>query len=181
MSGKLTIENVYEIMQDKEDIEEILNSKVFSRQSNPNWILEKAAFVLLMIDLRDLVWKSEHIAGKRIDFTDDIVPFRKVVDVTDLIAYVRDAAVHNTSGNSRVEQGKISFIVGIGKENIVQIGELSLSCDYDDDICFVFGPARIYLKRHIIRAFIEAIDILNPLIKEMQQKKPGFHPAHVVL
>lgn len=173
MSEKLTIENVYEILQDKEDIEKILGSQVFFRSSNSNWIQDKAAFVLLMIDLRDLVWKSERFAGKRVSFTDDILPFRKVRDVTDLITYVRDAAVHNTSGNSRVEQGKFSFIVGFGKGNIIQIGELSLSGDYDDDICFIFGPAKIYLKRHIIRAFKEAIDNLNPLITIMQQKSPG--------
>lgn len=173
MSGKLTIENVYEIMQDKEDIEKILNSNVFFRRSNPDWIREKAAFILLMIDLRDLVWKSEYFAGKRIAFKDDIIPFRKVVDVTDLITYVRDAAVHNTSGNSRVEQGKLSFVVGVGKGNFVQIGQLTLSGDYEDDICFFFGPARIYLHRHIIRAFKEAIDNLNPLILKMQQKSPG--------
>lgn len=173
MSDKLTIENVYEIMQDKEDIEKILNSNVFLREPNPDWILEKAAFILLMIDLRDLVWKSEHFAGKRIAFKDDIISFRKVTDVTDLITYVRDAAVHNTSGNSRVEQGKFSFIVGIGKGNFVQIGELSFSGDYEDDICFLFGPAKIYLKRHIVRAFNEAIINLNPLISIMQQKSPS--------
>lgn len=172
MRAKITIENLYEIMQDKEDIEKILESNIFIKSTGQNWIMGKAAFVLLMIDLRDLVWKSEHFAGKRIAFTEDIIPFRKVTDVTDLITYVRDAAVHNTSGNSRVEQGKLSFLVGMGKVNMLQLGELALSSDYEDDICFVFGPAKIYLKRHIIRAFTEALENLKPLINNLQKKSP---------
>jgi hypothetical protein len=43
-------------------------------------------------------------------------------------------------------------------------GAITQSCYYEDDTAFFFGVHRIYLKRHIVRAFEEAKLKLLPLI-----------------
>ena len=47
----------------------------------------------------------------------------------------------------------------------MQIGDLKLTSDYDDDVAFFYGTNRLYLKRHIIRAFEEA----NLLLRDQLQ------------
>ena len=48
------------------------------------------------------------------------------------------------------------FNVIFGKGTLAQIGDLTMTSDYDDDICIFFGDQKIYLVRHIIRAVKEA-------------------------
>jgi len=41
---------------------------------------------------------------------------------------------------------------------------ISLTSDYTDDICFFFGVEKIYLRRHVLRAFEETKRQLVPLL-----------------
>ena len=47
----------------------------------------------------------------------------------------------------------------------MKIGDLEQSSLYEDDICFFFGSKGIYLNRHIVRAYTEAKEKLDPLYK----------------
>lgn len=73
-------------------IEELLDSGIFN-QKNSGHILQRSAFIDLMICLRDLMHKTEKYA-KKIDFTDDILTNNYVKDVSDAIRAVRDACCH---------------------------------------------------------------------------------------
>ncbi len=55
----------------------------------------------------------------------------------------------------------------LGKHNnLIAVGGQAISppCDYADDVAFIFGYQRIYLRRHIFRAFDEAKANLEPAI-----------------
>ncbi|MFQ5431942.1 MAG: hypothetical protein ACE5EN_05500 [Nitrospinota bacterium] len=46
-----------------------------------------------------------------------------------------------------------------------RIGNFEQASDYNDDTCFFFGAQKIYLKRHIVRAFEESKSKLLPLLR----------------
>ncbi len=127
-------------------------------------MLFRAAFIELLIALRDLMYKSEKFST-RIAFVDDVKRTEKINDVSDLITYVRDALCHPDSENHYIEAGNIksTFNVAFGKVKVLKMGDFEQSSQYQDDICFFFGSQGIYLKRHIMRAFEEAKCKLLPI------------------
>lgn len=44
----------------------------------------------------------------------------------------------------------------------MKIGDLELNSDYEDDIAVFYGRNRLYFKRHIVRAYTEAKQLLAP-------------------
>lgn len=146
-------------------IEAILKSDIFLPQ-NSGHPLRESAFIELMICLRDLMKKVEDHAT-RISFKDDINTDKDTKDITDTIIHVRNAICHLNSGKRHVDKNKnrVSFCSMTGKGCIMKIGDIELRSDYDDDICFFYGKHRLYLKRHIIRAFSEASQLLKPLLR----------------
>jgi len=145
-------------------IDAILACGIFQPPNSAN-VLFRAAFIELLIALRDLMYKAEAFAA-RIAFEDDVKQTEKIRDVSHLIKYVRDALCHPDSDNHYIEAGNIkaTFNVAFGRANLLKIGDFEQSSQYDDDICFFFGIQRIYLKRHVIRAFEEAKAKLLPLL-----------------
>jgi hypothetical protein len=133
-------------------------------ESNP---LFKSAFIDVVINLRNLMHKTEDLADKRIDFTDDINVQGKVTDVSSLIRYVRDAMCEPESPHHFLEPGNptLSFAVVSGKDPD-RAANAVLSNPYEDDIAFFLGSHRILLKRHIVRALEETRRILTPLLEE---------------
>ena len=153
-----------DIKSDIETIEKIIQTDIFMPNNIRN-VFMKSAFIEVLICLRDLMYKTERLSS-RINFTDDVVITNDVQDVSDLIKYVRDALCHIESQNHFISNTKVkaTFNIAYGKCNIMQIGNISISSDYDDDICFCFGEQKVYLNRHILRAFNEAKKKLLPLI-----------------
>ena len=147
-------------------ISEILESKIFNRE---NWMnpLVQSAFTELVIRLQDLLYKCDH-SGNRINFSDDIIILKGkhgeeiVKDVTDAINYVRNSVCHIESKRYLLD-GKTVFYFNIayGKHNVADISGKKLTSDYEDDVCFFFGDQKIYLNRHVIRAFNEAKMVLE--------------------
>lgn len=148
-------------------ISDLLNCGIF-QPVNSNNVLFRAAFIELLISLRDLMYKAEKYST-RISFDDDVKKSDTIRDITDLIKYVRDALCHPESDSHYIEPGNIkaTFNVGFGKTTLMKIGNFEQTSKYDDDICFFFGSEGIYLKRHIIRAFEEAKMKLLPLINKI--------------
>jgi hypothetical protein len=145
-------------------IDELLQCGIFHPQNAQN-VLFRAAFIELLIALRDLMYKAQkHVS--RISFEDDIKKTDKINDVSDLIKYVRDALCHPDSENHYIETGNIksTFNVAFGRVNLMKIGDFEQASKYEDDICFFFGSHGIYMQRHIIRAFQEARAKLEPLL-----------------
>ncbi|WP_040460894.1 hypothetical protein [Vreelandella stevensii] len=145
-------------------IEELLDCGIFDPENSPH-VLMRAAFIELLISLRDLMYKTEKYSS-RIAFTDDVPVGGRINDVSDLIKYVRDALCHPDSDNHYIEQGnmKAIFNVAFGRAKLLKIGDFEQESLYDDDICFFFGSKGIYLRRHIIRAFEEAKGKLEPIV-----------------
>lgn len=147
-------------------IEAILKTDIFSKR-NDHHLFQRAVFIEVLILLRDLMYKSEKEAGLRISFSDDVVITQNVRDVSDLIKTVRDALCHSESRNHYViEELKTGFFAVYGKtEPLVRVGNEDLFfSDYEDDVCFFFGVHKIYLRRHIIRAFQLARQNLLPFL-----------------
>jgi hypothetical protein len=147
------------------NIDSILGSGIFDPR-NGGSPLFRAAFVDLLINLRDLMYKTEKYAG-RISFTDDVKVTEQVNDVSGLIKYVRDALCHPDSDNHYLEKGNIkaTFNVCFGKGTLLKMEDFEQSNPYPDDTCFFFGSQRIFLRRHVLRAYDEAKSKLVPLLR----------------
>ena len=151
-----------EILVDVLRIKAILGSNIFATQ-NRKHPLKESAVIELMICLNDLLAKAKQ-KGLRISFTDDIVITPKIKDITDLVAVIRNAACHIPSGNRHVDdyENRLSGM-GYGKTVLGSFNGVVLESEYEDDIAFFYGHHRIYLARHILRAFKEAKKKLAPL------------------
>jgi len=121
--------------------------------------LRNSALIELVICLRDLLWKADHY-GVRVAFTDDVMANAYVKDVTDAVTAVRDACCHIDSFKKLFDKsGNRGAFITVSKTRgmaAVTLGGVSLRNDYEDDTAFFFGPNRLYLRRHIVRAFGEA-------------------------
>lgn len=153
-----------EIDTDISRITRILASNILG-PGNEGHLLRQSSFVDLFVCLRDLTAKAK-IHSSRISFTDDVMVTRQVKDVTDLITFFRNALCYPDSSNNLLLQGraKVTFSAMYGQGTAFSFGSTSLTSDYMDDTCFFIGEQKIYLKRHIIRAFEEAKQKLLPLL-----------------
>lgn len=145
-------------------IHELLNCGIFSHE-NGGHLLRQSAFIELVICLRDLLHKTEKYA-RRIAFADDVLVNKYVKDVTDAVTAIRDACCHIDSFKRLFDDrgNRGSFCVAYGKCKMMKIDDLELSSDYEDDVAVFYGKNRLYFKRHIVRAFQEAQDLLAPYL-----------------
>jgi hypothetical protein len=122
----------------------------------------------LIICVRDLVAKSEQLAKKRVAFTDDIYIRGRVKDAASLIKFMRDAVCHIEIDHHLLDERKnwLSMTYIRGKGTLVQSGDMRIGSDYQDEIAFVFGNQRVYLGRHLLRAFNEAVVNLQPYLEQ---------------
>jgi hypothetical protein len=102
--------------------------------------------------------------GCRINFTDDVLPHGDVQDVTDVARAVRDGLCHITSGRSHIGTPnirlKLSRSLRVGTSVVLE--GFPIVNDYADDIAIHVGRNRLYMKRHIERAFDEVVRALEP-------------------
>ncbi len=159
-------------IRDKQDcqgnirrIQELLGCGIFGSNSAGH-LLQQSAFIDLLICLRDLMHKTEKYA-RRIDFTDDILTNEYVKDVTGAITAVRDACCHIDSFKKLFDDrgNRGSFMVAYGKCNLLKMDDLELKSEYEDDTAVFYGKNRLYFKRHIVRAFNEAQELLAPHLR----------------
>ena len=152
-----------ENLSDIDRVERILRSGIFSieQQENP---LVISALIELLIRTRDLLAKAEKFS-RRVSFKDDVVFTSKIQDVTDLIVFARDCACHIDSFKHGIDDQRIrvSFNLLYGAGVFAKHGERRLESQYGDEVAFFFGEQRVYLYRHILRAYKEAVTRLHPL------------------
>ncbi len=91
-----------------------------------------------------------------------------VHDITDAVTAVRDACCHIDSYKRLFEVGggRGAYNVIYGKATLAKLGNLELRSDYVDDIAYFYGKNRLYINRHIVRAFKEAREILRPMLTQ---------------
>jgi len=142
------------------EVRDLLNTGVYSAPVLRPF--HEPVFVSIMLKLNDLLQKYDQL-GERISFSEDI----PTGDITDLVSKIRNAICHLDSGENILDkemQIKFVFNVIFGKGKALAIEEKTAAqSDYEDDIAFFYGEHRIYLKRHIIRALNEAIEVAKKL------------------
>ncbi len=145
-------------------IQEILDSGIFEKTNKRN-TFQQSAFIELMICMRDLLYKAEKY-GKRIDFKDDIMVNDYVKDITDAVKAIRDACCHINAFQRNYDDhnNRGSFNVMYCKCKPVKLGSFEMYSDYNDDVAYYYGNIRLYLNRHIKRAFQEAKEFIGPML-----------------
>lgn len=117
-----------------------------------------AAFTHIIISLHEALQALSR-DGHRVDFNDHIPGDD---DITDLISRLRGAVCHLRSGHRRLGRGWLTYNVICGyAPNAIGIDDVAIGCDFADDAAICFGDDRIYLRRHIHRAFTEAVTALQ--------------------
>jgi hypothetical protein len=115
--------------------------------------IEQATLTFFLINLNDLLQKMDSV-GHRLEFSDDIHEVCNAKDVTDLINNTRNAGCHLNSGNHLLNTNKITFCIVRGYfPTAFLIKGVVLGSDFADDTAVIFGSNRVYLRRHIRRAF----------------------------
>lgn len=156
-----------EIKSDIKRIKATLESNIFAPENSGHPLLE-ASFTELIVCLNDLLQKAKDL-GVPVTFSDDIVKMDKVNDITDTVSKIRNAVCHISSPlrfHTKTEQQmiNISFVVLYGKVSFAKIDEIEIRSDFADDVCFMYGAFKLYLNRHIIRAYVEACQKVLPLL-----------------
>ncbi len=162
---------VFEIEQDIREIERLIAAEVLGNPDVPT-AEKNADFTWLMINLRDLLAKTEKFSS-RVAFSDDVIPMwlgkkAEVSDITGLVKCFRDAMCHRDSfrnlvgTNAAISLGTITY----GAFVAIKLGDFATpKCDYPDDLMFFCGPQRIYFRRHIVRSFETAKERILPIIE----------------
>lgn len=153
-----------EIQSSLKRTRELLASGILCETPGP--LFKRSVLIEVLINMKDLLIKSEKHLGKRVDFTDDVNEDDKlkIKDVTDLIANFRDASCHNDSFRRNFGGCVSSFNEMSGKGVILKVGDLEIGSKYQDDLMFNMGNNILYLKRHIERAFNELEDNFKPYL-----------------
>lgn len=142
----------------------LLQSDVFNR-SIRSTLQSQARWIELIRAVSDLV-RQASLAGKRIDFTDEVSVQGKERDITSLLDAMRQHAhvVHPImpgQGGLRVLSPAFNQFNGVGYG---QFGNgLFYRCPHNGERAFFIGQDRIYFYRHLMRAYMEAGDYLTSL------------------
>ena len=132
-----------------------------------NDAMHGAIVTRVVILTRDMVARSERVAGKAITFKDDMTISGRVKDVASLITFFRDALCHIESDrNMASDLIYVSLNVVFGKGIAANIGGFKMARDYADDVAFFVGRQRLYLHRHLLRAYGEAVENLTKFLDE---------------
>jgi len=145
-------------------IEKLLSCGIFSPENSDNPLVQ-SALAELLIRVRDLIAKSGKYSAS-VDFSEDINETDNISNVAQVIKFIRDAICHIDSDNHNNEEcgARMSYNIVYGKGNLMKINDVEIKSDYEDDVCFFFGAQKLYLNRHIIRAYQEAKANLEPVL-----------------
>jgi len=146
-------------------LSDIHNSGLLTRQDTFLSPIYRA-LIMETILLTNDVLKRADLLGKRVSFTDQVIPRKApaINDVTDLVREVRNAICHTNSHLHEV--GKFGNVVTAmfiwGKGNTILGDGIIHSSDFDNDMAICFGELKLYLSRHLITAYNQsAIALLD--------------------
>lgn len=130
----------------------------FTRQSQIRWIE-------LIGAVSDLV-RQASLAGRRITFTDEVSTQNDTQDITNLLDVMRHSAY--VVGAITPAQRSLLFITptlnyfgGVGSGYFAN--GLFFMCPHKNEQAFFIGRDRVYLYRHLMRAYVEAGRYLTSL------------------
>lgn len=144
-------------------VEALSRSQVFFPVVDTGHVLFWSVITEILIILRDLCWFADKM-NARLGWKDDLIPDSSCPDVTALITLFRDGLCHSHTYHRFVNRD----LKMVGVRNIVhgtnasiKISGTDLQCEYNDDFALFIGKERLYLKRHIVRAFRELLGIFE--------------------
>jgi len=144
-----------------------LTGIVFLRSIVPSDAVFWAVITRAVILVRDLVAKSEKLARAPITFTDDVIIEGTVKDVSSLITFMRDALCHIESDrHMAAENIQVTLNVAPREGLMFKLDEFEMRNDYDDDIALFVGRQRMYVERHLLRAYRMAISNLDKYLEQ---------------
>lgn len=151
-----------DLLMDVQRCAKLFDSQVFTQHQ----IFTQSAFIEILVRLNYILQELSK-KNSRIAWTDDVQANENIIDITDLVNNLRNAACHSDSPRNYISNSSIKFVFNTfaGKcPNAVKIGEnISLGNEYQDDIAFYYGDKRIYLVRHIKRLLEELPNEINKL------------------
>lgn len=166
---ELPLELASQIRSNVFRLRELFNHEVLSCDSQ---VLHQSCLIEIIILLRDLLAKADKL-NLRIAFDDDVIkmsnPFysykgrvKEIKDVTDVVSFFRDAMCHVDSKNRYLGENIYFAFNKIGVKHKVEISPgVVLENPYDDEIAYYYGPQRIYINKHLKRAFKEVVEKFN--------------------
>jgi len=129
-------------------------------------IFSQSAFIEILIRLNYVLQKLSQ-KSNRVVWIDDVQTNENIVDITDLVNNLRNAACHIDSKENFISNTTIKFVFNVfsGRcPNAFSIADgISLGNEYEDDVAFYYGDKRIYLVRHIKRLLEELPGAINCL------------------
>jgi hypothetical protein len=142
----------------------LLGSDVFTSKA-PFSADTQAGWIELILAVSDLVRQSS-LAGKRINFTNDVNMSGGQKDVTDLLDTMRNSAYvvkanPLTQSDLTIIHPAFNQLTGSGRGNFAN--GLFFSSSHKYEKAFFIGRDRIFFYRHLMRAFIEASRYLKSL------------------
>lgn len=106
--------------------------------------------------------------GTRLTCPDDVMRTVEVRDLHDLITYARSALSRDANRAPTYRIGEdfqlTAIIASRRRGTLATIQGVAYRNDYDDDLAMLMGWQRVYLCRHLVRAFIEARIRLKPFL-----------------
>ena len=136
-------------------IEQLFQSLVADRIGAQH-VLFFSVVTEILIQLRDLTSLASDI-GTTLLWSDDIARCAYYSNVTELITFFRDGFCHSHCFHSRLiptDRNTITKSILPGKQTS-KLSGIELSNPYSDDTAIFLGANRIFLFRHIGRAFEE--------------------------
>jgi len=136
-------------------VEQLLQSAVFN-PIKPQDVLLWSAIIEILIQLRYLCDLASSI-GVTLSWSDDIAPCKDYSHITGLIKFFRDGLCHSDTSHSRsiaTDKNTLARSV-LPEKHSHTISGVELSNPYADDVAIFLGANRIFLFRHIVRAFNE--------------------------
>ena len=114
------------------------------------------------------------LAGRRIDFLDEVGTNGRIEDITSLITGMcrhlddMDQGINEPAPDRQTIPSVIRHFFGAGVGYFPD--GLFFSCPYEDDLTFFIGRNRIFFTRHMVRAFAEAKSYLEAGIPAVPHK-----------
>ncbi|RIV19495.1 hypothetical protein DYU11_25725 [Fibrisoma montanum] len=133
-------------------------ARPFTRQSQFGWIK-------LIGAVSDLV-RQASLAGRRISFTDEVSTQQDTQDITTLLDIMRQSA-HVVGAITPAQRSQLfvtptlNYFSGVGSGHFAN--GLFFICPHKNEQAFFIGRNRVYLYRHLMRAYVEAGRYLTSL------------------
>lgn len=139
------------------EIDHLLQSQVF-KHAKYRALFSQKSWIELILAVSDLVRQSS-LAGKRIDFTDEVSVQDQTKDITSLLDSMRQMAylvrpILPAQHGLKIILPALNQMIGIGSGQFRN--GLLYHCPYKNERTFFMGHDRIYFYRHLMRAYFEA-------------------------